>query len=161
MPEYLAPGVYVEEVSFRGKSIQAASTNIAGFVGPTPIGPSEPTPVTSWSEYEQVFGAGADHAGSFLPYAVRGFDENGGRKLYVARVVAVDGADAYRAFDFVGKVDDRSYQDTHNKLPFLNEQPSGGILLLATMMIGMTLPRRRLIDHGSDERVAVHAALTN
>ena len=35
MPEYLAPGVYVEETTFRQKSIEGVSTSTAGFVGPT------------------------------------------------------------------------------------------------------------------------------
>ena len=35
MPEYLAPGVYVEETSYRAKSIEGVSTSTAGFVGPT------------------------------------------------------------------------------------------------------------------------------
>ncbi len=39
MPEYLAPGVYVEEVSFRAKSIEGLSTTTTGFVGPTRYGP--------------------------------------------------------------------------------------------------------------------------
>jgi len=33
MTEYLAPGVYVEEVSFRGKSIEGVSTSTTGFLG--------------------------------------------------------------------------------------------------------------------------------
>ena len=33
MPEYLAPGVYVEETSFRAKSIEGVATSTAGFVG--------------------------------------------------------------------------------------------------------------------------------
>ena len=39
MPEYLAPGVYVEEVSYRSKSIEGVSTTTTGFVGPTRYGP--------------------------------------------------------------------------------------------------------------------------
>ena len=39
MPEYLAPGVYVEEVSFRSKSIEGVGTSVAGIVGPTRFGP--------------------------------------------------------------------------------------------------------------------------
>ena len=31
MPEYLAPGVYVEEVSYRSKSIEGVSTSTNGF----------------------------------------------------------------------------------------------------------------------------------
>ena len=39
MPEYLAPGVYVEEVSFRSKSIEGVSTSTTGFAGMTRYGP--------------------------------------------------------------------------------------------------------------------------
>ena len=39
MPEYLAPGVYVEETSFRSKSIEGVSTSTAGFIGPARFGP--------------------------------------------------------------------------------------------------------------------------
>ena len=44
MPEYLAPGVYVEEVSFRSKSIEGVSTTTTGFIGPTRYGPTDLTP---------------------------------------------------------------------------------------------------------------------
>lgn len=33
MPEYLAPGVYVEETSYRSKSIEGVSTSTLGFLG--------------------------------------------------------------------------------------------------------------------------------
>ena len=33
MPEYLAPGVYVEETSYRSKAIEGVSTGTRGFVG--------------------------------------------------------------------------------------------------------------------------------
>ena len=33
MPEYLAPGFYVEEVSYRSKSIEGVSTSTNGLVG--------------------------------------------------------------------------------------------------------------------------------
>jgi len=35
MPEYLSPGVYVEEVSFRAKSLEGVSTSTTGFTGLT------------------------------------------------------------------------------------------------------------------------------
>ena len=58
MPEYLAPGVYVEEVSFRSKSIEGVSTTTTGFVGPTRYGPVDLTPdvITSLVEYERTYG---------------------------------------------------------------------------------------------------------
>src|SRR5207249_4207023 len=60
MPEYLAPGVYVEEVSFRSKSIEGVSTTTTGFVGPTRYGPvaQESDVLTSLLDFERVFGDG-------------------------------------------------------------------------------------------------------
>jgi hypothetical protein len=95
MPEYLAPGVYVEEVSFRSKSIEGVSTTTTGFIGPTRYGPTELEPelVTSLGEYERVYGDGrplvfADTGPipNFMWHAARAFFEEGGRRLYVARV---------------------------------------------------------------------------
>ena len=58
MPEYLAPGVYVEEVSFRSKSIEGVSTTTTGFVGPTRYGPTddEPEILTSLADFERIYG---------------------------------------------------------------------------------------------------------
>ena len=60
MPEYLAPGVYVEEVSYRSKSIEGVSTTTTGFVGPTRYGPVdlEPDLITSLGEFERIYGDG-------------------------------------------------------------------------------------------------------
>jgi len=93
MPEYLAPGVYVEETTFRQKSIEGVSTSTAGFVGATRFGPTkgEPELLTSFLDFERVYG-GIDQLDfgqplhNDLAHAVRGFFENGGRRLYVARV---------------------------------------------------------------------------
>jgi phage tail sheath protein FI len=92
MPEYLAPGVYVEEVSFRQKSIEGVSTSTAGFVGPTRFGPIDGPPplLTSFLDFERIFG-GIDQLDFGAPvvnhvaHAVRAFFENGGSRLYVSR----------------------------------------------------------------------------
>jgi phage tail sheath protein FI len=96
MPEYLAPGVYVEETSFRPKTIEGVSTSTAGFVGPARYGPvmGEPELLTSFIEFERFYGgleplqlAGeAEPRPNFLAHAVRAFFEEGGRRLYVARI---------------------------------------------------------------------------
>ena len=95
MPEYLAPGVYVEEVSFRSKSIEGVSTTTTGFIGPTRYGPTdlEPELVTSLGEFERVYGDGrplefADTGPipNFLWHGARAFFEEGGKRLYVVRV---------------------------------------------------------------------------
>ena len=97
MPEYLAPGVYVEEVSFRGKSIEGVSTSVTGFVGPTRYGPVGGVPeiLTSFGDYERTYGGvdslqfGADDAAETacdMAHGVRAFFDNGGSKLYVTRI---------------------------------------------------------------------------
>ena len=86
MPEYLSPGVYVEEFEIGGKPIEGVSTSTAGFLGETERGPTIPTLITSWLEFQRVFGSycGAD---KYLPYALQGFFENGGQRCYIGRIV--------------------------------------------------------------------------
>jgi phage tail sheath protein FI len=112
MPEYLAPGVYVEETSFRAKAIEGVSTTTTGLIGPTRYGPwdLDPDIVTSLGEFERVYGDGnrlsfATEGGSdlvadnYLWHAARGFFTEGGKRLYVSRVfrpldAAVEGRSA-------------------------------------------------------------------
>jgi phage tail sheath protein FI len=94
MPEYLSPGVYVEETSFRAKSIEGVSTTVTGFIGPTRYGPTEGTPelLTSFNDFARIYGGidtlllGSAEQDNYMAYAVRSFFENGGNKLYVARI---------------------------------------------------------------------------
>jgi phage tail sheath protein FI len=100
MPEYLAPGVYVEETSFRAKSIEGVSTTTTGFVGPTRYGPVDLDPeiVTSMVEFERLYGdrqrlgfyrASGDPPDilhNYIWHAARAFFEEGGKRLYVARI---------------------------------------------------------------------------
>ncbi|HMC59566.1 MAG TPA: hypothetical protein VKJ01_10270, partial [Candidatus Solibacter sp.] len=92
MPEYLAPDVYVEEVDTGSKPIEGVSTSVAGVVGVTERGPlNVPILVTSSGEYANWFGGvlTKDDFGPhrFLPHAVEGFFTNGGKQLYVTRVL--------------------------------------------------------------------------
>jgi phage tail sheath protein FI len=95
MPEYLAPGVYVEEVDTGSKPIEGVSTSTAGMIGVTERGPANvPILITSYGEYVRWFGERLNiavfHAGSnqycYLPHAVEGFFTNGGKRVYVVRV---------------------------------------------------------------------------
>jgi uncharacterized protein len=95
MPEYLAPGVYVEEVSFRAKSIEGVSTSVAGFIGPTRYGPTEGEPelLTSFADFARIYGgidgltfAGEPGSINYMAHAVQAFFTNGGQRLYVTRV---------------------------------------------------------------------------
>jgi phage tail sheath protein FI len=108
VPDYLAPGVYVEEILNGLHPIEGVSTSTAGFVGETGMGPSAPTLITSWAEFERVFGGFIDgpplnHPHPHLPYAVRGFFDNGGKRAFVARVAGPGGgADPATLQDYVG-----------------------------------------------------------
>lgn len=116
MPEYLAPGVYVEETSFRGKSIEGVSTSTSAFVGAALRGPVVPaagaadTPMfellTSFNDFVRIFGGleplgFAEDQPNYLAQAVLNFFNEGGGRLYVARVqngataavLALNGAD--------------------------------------------------------------------
>jgi uncharacterized protein len=103
MPEYLTPGVYVEEVSFRATSIEGVPTSVTGFAGMTRFGPvrytngpttPEPRLVTSFTEFERTYGgleplgipANADTRLGYVAHAVRAFFANGGKLLYISRV---------------------------------------------------------------------------
>src|SRR5215813_5218040 len=109
MPEYLAPGVYVEEVSFRSKSIEGVSTTTTGFIGPTRYGPVdlELDIITSLGEFERVYGdrqqlkftkvIGANKTPlepmhNYMWHAVRAFFEEGGKRLYISRIFAQNSA---------------------------------------------------------------------
>ena len=90
MPEYLSPGVYVEEIPSGPVPIQGVSTSTAGFVGLTERGPVQPRLVTGWGDYVSWFGGLVDPTESFLPWAVKGFFDNGGQRVFVARVIRND-----------------------------------------------------------------------
>ncbi|HSN43999.1 MAG TPA: phage tail sheath subtilisin-like domain-containing protein [Propionibacteriaceae bacterium] len=110
MPDCLTPGVFVEEIRFRARSIEDVSTSTFGMAGLASYGPTpyvltppnttrpvvmrpSPTLVTSLAEFERLFGgpgevgnAGLDDRTNYLAHAARGFFDNGGRRLVVARV---------------------------------------------------------------------------
>ncbi len=60
------PGRYVEEIAVGHKSIEGVSTSVAGFLGEAEKGPVTPTMISSWIEYQQIFG-GSFGANKYLP----------------------------------------------------------------------------------------------
>jgi phage tail sheath protein FI len=116
MPEYLSPGVYVEEVSFRSKSIEGVPTSTTGFAGLTRWGPvqypngpttSEPRLVVNFTDFERVYGGlepleigkPTDARIPFTSHAARAFFENGGQRLYISRVFVPLPGDTPQSFD--------------------------------------------------------------
>ncbi len=102
MPEYLSPGVYVEEVNRGPKPIEAVGTSTACFIGFSEKAErvreidgdrvtenllGKPVFVTNWSQYREAFGDLVP--GAFMPQSVYGFFQNGGTKCYVLSVKTI------------------------------------------------------------------------
>ena len=93
MPEYLAPGVYVEETSFRAKSIEGVGTSTTAFVGPARRGPVgvRSELITSLGDFERFYGSAQNlsltglttyqQKLNHLAHAVRVYFDNGGSRL--------------------------------------------------------------------------------
>src|SRR5579859_52099 len=107
MPEYLSPGVYVEEIDRGPKPIEGVGTAMAVFVGFTEKAHltevidgetvthdlfNRPQLVTNWTQYVERFGGFV--AGAFLPLAVYGYFQNGGSRCYVLSVKTIPRAQA-------------------------------------------------------------------
>lgn len=92
MPEYLSPGVYIEEISRGPKAIEGVSTSNAGLLGLTKRGPTTVELVTSFGQFQRIYGGFMD--GSYLAFAVDGFFRNGGSRCFIGRVVKSDAATA-------------------------------------------------------------------
>lgn len=97
MPEYLTPGVYIEEIERGPRPIEGVPTSTAAFLGETERGSTRPRMVTSYKEYQRWFG-GVFGDSKFMPYCASGFFENGGKRLYVCRIVGESATKAEAAF---------------------------------------------------------------
>jgi phage tail sheath protein FI len=86
MPEYLDPGVYIEEIESGPRPIEGVATSTAAFLGETERGPLRPRLVIGYNEYVRWFG-GVFALDKFMPHAVKGFFENGGKRAFICRIV--------------------------------------------------------------------------
>src|SRR5688572_8522943 len=93
MPEYLSPGVYIEEIP-GVRPIEGVGTSTAGLVGQTERGPTSPKLTTSWLDFERWYGGLIDSAVSYLPWAAQGFFDNGGQRVFIARAVRDNAAES-------------------------------------------------------------------
>jgi len=111
---YGAPGVYIEEQPSGSMPIEGVGTAVAAFVGfterydsatgdPTDPAGVKPQLVTSWPQYERIYGGFAK--GAMLPHAVKGYFENGGSLCYIVRIPSGtgDGALPQRALPAAGR----------------------------------------------------------
>ena len=83
MPEYLSPGVYIEELA-GPKPIEGVGTSTGAFVGIAERGPiNDPQLITNMTQFGDTFGNFLP--GAFLAHAVRHFFTEGGTRCYVIR----------------------------------------------------------------------------
>lgn len=85
MPNYLSPGIYMEESDGGSRPIEGIGTAVAAFVGFAEQGPlNTPVRVANWSQFLTTFGDFV--ANSHLARSVYGYFANGGGACYVVRV---------------------------------------------------------------------------
>ena len=99
MPNYLTPGVYVEEIPAQSKPIEGVGTSVAAFVGIAPGGPvNRPMRISNWTQFAKLYGDPAEPEngpfmpGAYLAHSVYGFFQNGGGVCWIVRVGASEGA---------------------------------------------------------------------
>lgn len=107
MPQYLSPGIFVEEATSGSSPVTGVSTTTAAFVGTVAAGvtmppipgqfigsdpvpytvaaESEPQLVTNWEQFKATFGD-FQTGNSTLAHSVFGFFNNGGTRCWVVRV---------------------------------------------------------------------------
>jgi len=113
MPEYLAPGVFIQEVDSGPRPIEGVGTSTAAFIGFAPYALrrdiNRPVLITSWAQFVEAFGKPRRNErgdvldapkdphlpGAYLSYSVRGFFDNGGSRCYVICVMAPEVGDRY------------------------------------------------------------------
>ncbi len=98
MPEYLAPGVYVEEISTGPKPIEGVSTSVAGFLGRTERGPEDIHYLSSWLAFTRWYGGHVPITDTFMVHAVQGFFDNGGQRCFVGRIASATATGATLPF---------------------------------------------------------------
>lgn len=90
MPSYNAPGVYIQDVVSGSQTIEQLSSSVGMLIGVAKSGlVNVAQKIGSWTEYIEKYANGLEtpfDANSYLPYAVYGFFQNGGKELYIGNV---------------------------------------------------------------------------
>ena len=176
MPQYLSPGVYIEEVSFRSKSIEGVSTTVIGLIGPTRFGPIDLDNelITSMADFKSAngdgeqleFQSGTRH--NYVWHAARAAFQEGGKQLYVSRVFRrIDSASNPNAIP--GQVD--SDQDPTSSVPYNDGHARGRLKLTPADNLSLRVRARwpgeagnlrvRLVVHVGQNILAFDKQLVN
>ncbi len=164
MPEYLHPGVYIEEQP-APQTIEGVSTSTAGFVGVAAKGPTRGLPrlVTSFADFTRTYGGYLNQEdwgdSRFLAYAVEGFFNNGGQRVYIKRVVGPNAANASLTLNdgFVTRL----MEDTASELASRNTMRLASLRGIA---VGTNLTFEETIagsDQSQTQQVTAYNSATN
>jgi hypothetical protein len=88
VPNYLTPGIYVEEVSMGTRSIQGVGTTTAAFVGRAPNPEArlhEAVAINGWAQFLKEYTRPGSPS-TDLARAVYGFFENGGQRCFIVNI---------------------------------------------------------------------------
>jgi hypothetical protein len=87
---YQRPGVYINtSLTPLTPGASAPGQSTAAFVGVHTQGPTIPTLITSWNQFNTVYG-GFGNGSNLLPFAVWQYFANNGNQCYVVRAAATD-----------------------------------------------------------------------
>lgn len=87
---YQRPGVYINtSLTPLTPGASAPGQSTAAFVGVHTQGPTVPTLVTSWNQFQKLYG-GFGNSRNYLPFAVWQYFANNGNQCYVVRAAASD-----------------------------------------------------------------------
>jgi uncharacterized protein len=144
MPQYLTPGVYVEEVRST-PPIAGVGTSTAGFIGVVaanvemPEKPestqqnvvryplaeiNDPQLITDWGQFQNRFGD-LQAGNALLAHAVYGFFTNGGTACYVARVAELDVDDVAAALTAFARIDEIALVAAPGAVPAVQKEVVG------------------------------------
>lgn len=134
MPEYLAPGVYVAEVTGGARPISAVSTSTAAFFGIAPGADAplrDPVLIRSFVDFAQSFVSDTLNT-TPLAQAVAGFFDNGGSSLYVvnlgtnAETIAAEDLALIAAIDGISLIAAPGYTDAESVAAILTDCEARG-----------------------------------
>jgi phage tail sheath protein FI len=166
MPEYLSPGVYVEEIDAGPKPIAPVATSTAGAVGVTRRGPITPTLVTNYGEFVRTFGGplplpvnrDGDASGIRGHYwkaaeSIKAFFDEGGARVYFQRVVPEAAAASTAPFNgglYAGLAEDVVPTDTAIRLTHVfGIKPAASLTLVTADGAPIGTVKVTSVDHAT------------
>jgi phage tail sheath protein FI len=152
MPEYLYPGVYVEEIDTGNKPIEGVSTSTVGFLGVAERGPTTATFLSSFPDYVRAFGSYYQTPSRqfYLTHSVEGFFQNGGKRCYVQRVLPAGGIAATYS-DSKIEITAIGEGDWGNRIGIKVENNQAGNAVRLTVMYWPQLPPTPIQDPTSSD----------